>query len=142
MRTEGRAVELEGVRIDCPAAGRVRLSAQVRYDDAKLPAETYWFDVPERYAGGLSATGNAWLVCLAPLAATLGGPLRISLPVDRLLARNVGELLSIWTGWYPELRTVPLELEVSDRELEGTLGRTGAFFSGGIDSFYTVLRNR
>src|SRR5262249_41290566 len=32
--------------------------------------------------------------------------------------------------------------ELSDREPEGALGRTGAFFSGGIDSFYTVLRNR
>src|SRR5262245_17023744 len=135
-------MELEGIQLECPAAGRVRLIAQVRYEGGHPARESYWFEVPEQYADGLSASGNPWLVCLVPLAATLGEPLRISLPVDRLLARNVGELLSIWTGWYPKLHSVPLELEVSDREPEGTTGRTGAFFSGGIDSFYTVLRNR
>src|SRR5262252_3865481 len=109
-------MELESVKLECSAVGRVRLSAHVRYDRGNPTEETYWFDVPEQYADGLSRSGNPWLVCLAPLAATLGEPLRISLPVDRLLARNVVDLLSIWTSWYPELRAVPLEIEMSDRE--------------------------
>ncbi len=47
---------------------------------------------------------------------------------------------AIWSAWYSRVKNVPLELEV--REPAGPEPtRTGAFFSGGIDSFYTVLRH-
>ncbi len=72
---------------------------------------------------------------------TLGEPLRIALPVDRLLARNIREVMAIWAGWYPSLREVPLEIEVRDPGAAPAAGRTGAFFSGGVDSFFTVLHN-
>jgi hypothetical protein len=135
-------LEVQDVRVDSSSPGRVRLAATVRYDSDQSPAETYWFDVPERFADDLASSGNPWLACLAPLAATLQEPLRIGLPVDRLLARNVRELLCIWSFWYPSLKAVSLELEVSDPAEERGPRRTGAFFSGGVDSFYTVLRHR
>lgn len=134
-------MELRNVRVEQAAPGRVRLLGEVRYDDPAVPAETYWFDVAEKYADDLSMTGDPWLACLAPLAATLGESLRIPLPVDRLLARNVRELMGIWTGWYPSLREPVLELEIADFAPATPLGRTGAFFSAGVDSFFTVLRN-
>ncbi len=134
-------MELTNVRVERAVSDRVRLVGEVRYDDPASPAETYWFDVPEKCSGDLSTTGDPWLACLAPLAMTLGEPLRIGLPVDRLLVRNVRELMRIWAGWYPSLCEVPLEIEVADVHPAPAPGRTGAFFSGGVDSFFTVLRN-
>lgn len=134
-------MELTNVRVERPVPDRARLVGEVRYDDSSSPPETYWFDVPERCAGDLSNTGDPWLICLAPLAATLGEPLRIALPVDRLLARNVRELMAIWAHWYPSLFEVPLELEAADLDAAPAARRTGAFFSGGVDSFFTILRN-
>jgi hypothetical protein len=135
-------MELESAEVHQQGVGRVRLSARVRFDDPNTPCESYWFDVPERYADDLTETGNPWIVCLAPLALTLGEPLRIPLPIDRLLARNVRELLNVWSAWYPALRPIKLEIETDDSAPEGSRGRTGVFFSGGVDSFYTALRNR
>jgi hypothetical protein len=134
-------MDLTNVRVEQTAADRVRLVGEVRYDAAGSPPETLWFDVPEKCSGELSSTGDPWLVCLAPLAMTLGEPLRIALPVDRLLARNFRELMRIWAGWYPALREVPLEIDVVDVDDAKSARRTGVFFSGGVDSFFTILRN-
>ncbi|HEY1433746.1 MAG TPA: hypothetical protein VGG65_00140 [Thermoanaerobaculia bacterium] len=134
-------MELTGVHVEDAARGRVRLVGEVRYADAGAPADVLWFDVSEQYASQLSTTGNPWLVCLAPLAAVLGEPLHIGLPIDRLLARNVRELLRIWSVWYPAVREVPLEIEVSDVRPAAPASESAAFFSGGVDSFFSVLRN-
>ncbi|MDP2896308.1 MAG: hypothetical protein Q8Q12_07085 [bacterium] len=120
---------------------RVRLVAQVSYDDKAFAPEPYWYDVPEGMAEFLSTSGNPWLVCLVPLAVTLGEPLRISKPVDRVLYDNVEELMLIWKCWYPNLHVVPVEAPVVGVPEHPAGSKTVAFFSGGVDSFFTVLRH-
>ncbi|MDQ3242137.1 MAG: hypothetical protein M3Q09_00175, partial [Gemmatimonadota bacterium] len=72
-------MEVRDIRLDSSPAGgdRVRLRADVKY--ASGESEEYWFDVPQSRAEELSRTGNPWLACLLPLAATLGEPLAIAL---------------------------------------------------------------
>jgi hypothetical protein len=121
--------------------GWVRLSGQVAYDDGAAPSELYWFEVPERLVDFLTVSGNPWLACLLPLAVTLGEPLRICQPVDGALLEGVQELMQIWKCWYPHLRVVPVEAQTTNGE-EGEPGsKTVAFFSGGVDSFFTALRH-
>jgi hypothetical protein len=122
--------------------GRVRLSGKVAYDDKTIKPEIYWFDVPEKYAEFLSSSGSPWLVCLLPLALTLGEPLRICAPVDRVLLQGVQELMRIWKCWYPHLHVVPIEAEMVDTKPQEASGRTASFFSGGVDSFFTILRHQ
>lgn len=118
---------------------RVRLVGKVHYDDALVQPELYWFEVDKSYADYLSFSGNPWLVCLIPLAVTLGEPLRICAPVDHILFENVKELMQIWKSWYPHLHIVPVEVDVVNVASNGEHKKTAAFFSGGIDSFFTVL---
>lgn len=125
--------------IQCPG-GKLRLQANVEYDTNGFPSEQYWFEVPESYEHEISTTGNPWLVCLLPLAVTLGEPIRISLPVDELLLENAEELMRIWKSWYPSLKVVALEVD-SFKNLDPIGNRIAAFFSGGVDSFFTVLHN-
>jgi hypothetical protein len=140
-------MELVSVRIEeSPLAlGRVRLVGDVAYDD-RPGTEAYWFEVDEEHAGALSLSGSPWLACLLPLAVTLGQKLRLGAPVDPLLFENAPRLMETWTTWYrkrfPHLRVVAIEaeLEKAPRVRVAPL-KTGAFFSGGIDSFYTILRN-
>jgi hypothetical protein len=139
-------MELVSVRIEeSPrAAGRVRLVGEVAYDD-RPETESYWFEVDEEHAGALSLSGTPWLACLLPLAVTLGQNLRISAPVDPLLAGNASRLMEIWTTWYrkrfPSLRVVQVDAPLEVSQPPPVLRETGAYFSGGIDSFYTVLHN-
>lgn len=135
-------MEVIDVRVDSSPAGtdRARLRASVKY--ARGDSEEYWYDVPGSQADELSQTGNPWLACLLPLAATLGEPLELSLPVDSALRANSGRLLRIWRTWYPNLFEPAIHAEVEASRPSSSGARVGAFFSGGVDSFFTVLRDR
>lgn len=123
------------------AGGRVRLCGEVRYDRGPVRSEIIWFEVPGPLAGFLSVSGNPWLACLLPLAVTLGEPLRLSAPLDTSLHRGVMELMHIWEGWYPHLHAVPIEADVPGPvPVAPVPKRAMTFFSGGIDSFFTILR--
>ncbi len=136
-------MELRSVRTGeaASAGGRVRLIGDVVYDGRPGQTEEYWFEVPEKYAGDLSVTGDPWLACLLPLAVTRAEPLRLCLPVDPVLSANASRLMRIWTGWYPHLRIVPIEVEVKPLDSGRGPAETAALFSGGVDSFFTALRN-
>ncbi len=140
-------MELISVRIEeSPLARRrVRLVGDVVYDDSPGAPESYWFEVGEEHAASLSLSGNPWLACLLPLAATLGEDLRLGVPVDPTLAEGAARILKLWTQWYrrrfPELRAVTVHAGREPSRAGSGPRETAAFFSGGIDSFYTVLRN-
>ena len=118
--------------------GYTRLRGEVEYDAPGLRAETYWFEVPDRYRAYLSETGNPWLVCLSPLAMVLGEPLKISVPVDPVLLTGIYQRMRVWKLWYPRLSMVPIEAELLDRPVEN-IGKTCSFFSGGVDAYFTAL---
>ncbi len=132
-------MELRSVRTTKGDPGRIRIVGEMAYDDRPGRIEECWFDFPDEYAEWLCLSGSPWLACMLPLAARLGEPLRIPLPVDRLLYRNAMELVHIWQVWHPALRPVEVIAERVDESPAG--GRAAAFFSGGIDAFFTLLRN-
>lgn len=122
-----------------PAPGRVRVTGGVAYDD-KL-SEEYWFDFPEHTAPQLSTAGTPWLACLLPLAVARREPLRIALPVDPVLLRGARELMRVWRSWYPDVVEIDVEASgCSMADVERGV-RDAAFFSGGVDSFFTILRH-
>jgi hypothetical protein len=120
---------------------RARISAELFYDDNRVPPETCWYDFPEQFVAGNTISGNPWLVTFLPVAMTLGEPLRISAPVDRTLLEGAQQALEIWHSWYPDLPVVPIEAELANAPSLEEPGRTVAFFSGGVDSFFTLLRS-
>ena len=134
-------MELISVRKEDGAEGCVRVIGTVAYDDRPGSTDEYWFEFPSDVARSISDSGNAWLTCLVPLAASIGEPLRLPLPVDPLLVRNVRELVAIWQSWYPSLSAVSVVAPSESPAVAAAGRRTGAFFSGGVDSFFTLLHN-
>ncbi|HOS03197.1 MAG TPA: hypothetical protein PKZ01_08965 [Candidatus Hydrogenedentes bacterium] len=124
-------------------ADRKRLVGAVEYESSRFSPETYWFDFPAACAQDIRVSGNPWVPCLLPMAVTLGEPLHLSLPVDRLLWENLHEIMTIWNAWYPQLKPVAVKAPIApsspipfpDKR------RIGAFFSGGVDSFFTAIRH-
>ena len=129
---------LDVERVAVADSERVRIQGRVRYETDGAE-ELVWFEVPERYAQGLATSGNPWCVALLPLAVTLKEPLRIYAPVDRTLLEGCRAIQEIWAAWYPQL--APVAVEAESQSLSGVeeAGRTGLFFSGGVDSFATLL---
>lgn len=128
-----------GLRESPTGPARVRVTAEVSYDDRAAAAETYWFDVPDRCASELTTSGDPWLALFAPLAAHLGEPLHIDAPVDDKLLTNVHELMTVWRCWWG-LRPVAVHASAASAPVAAA-GRTGALFSGGVDAWATLLRH-
>ncbi len=116
---------------------RVRICADLIYDD-DYPDEQLWFELDKGYAEQMSGSGDPWLACLLPVAATIGEPLRICRPVDPVLLQNARELLRIWDCWFDYTQVIDIEAH-AESPGDYQPQHTGAFFSGGIDSFFTVL---
>lgn len=98
-----------------------------------------WVDIPEGLTEAISETGNPWLVAMLPMAASLGEDIELSLPVDALLLENVQGILTIWKEWYPELHRVAIRCPVNGYA-EPKSTRTATFFSGGVDSYFSIAR--
>jgi hypothetical protein len=137
--------------------GHRRKSCRVLYDLPLAEPETVWFEVPQELAGRNEACANAWLVCFLPLAASLKERLIIRAAVDPLLQQNAEELLRVWSKWHPAIQPIEIEAPTqrsefrerpadsesqrqdSQRWAAASALRAGCFFSGGVDSFFTVL---
>lgn len=118
----------------------VRMKARVRYERGGPEEESLWFDIPGEFRDGLAPSGTPWLACLAPLAFALGERLELEAPVDPWLLRNVRELMYIWSAWYPGVERVPIHAEPEEPAGPGTKdGHVAAFFSGGVDSLFTLV---
>src|SRR5690606_307331 len=89
--------------------------------------------------------GDPWAILMLPWACVIDEPVRVEAPVDRLLLENLRGLQQIWRSWYPELAIVPIEAPARapglPRDGAPPGSRTAAFFSGGIDSLFTLLRH-
>lgn len=138
-------MKLERVeRAESPlGAGRTRLTGEITFHGKGVTSDRLWFDVADEFASDLSETGNPWLACLLPLAVTLREPLELALPVDPELREGAEALMRVWQGWYPgECEPVAIETDLLDAAQPDPAGRNGAFFSGGLDSFHTLLRHQ
>jgi hypothetical protein len=124
---------------------RARLVADVVYDDRPGKPESWWIEVPAEHAAALSLSGSPWLAAMLPLAATLGQPLRLRVPVDATLLAGARRILATWAEWYrdrfPEIREVPVEADALPPAPAAPRRETAGFFSGGVDSFYMATAN-
>jgi hypothetical protein len=119
--------------------GCVRLVGEITYDAAGMSPDQLWFEVPADLAGLPAQSGNAWLLALLPLAVQLEEPLRLPSPVDPQLLRGAEEIMRVWSRWVPGWRPVPIEAPLAAPHSDPDLaGRTGLFFTAGVDSFFTA----
>ncbi len=120
----------------------IRLTATISHGTGEVKQEECWFEFPAALRNEISLTGDPWLVCFLPVAMTFGEPLEIEAPVDTKLFRSMMEVMGIWKTWYPHLSKVPLVVQQEDRSRIQVADRTGAFFSGGVDSLFAVFWNK
>lgn len=106
--------------------------------------EQIWF----RTDAPVTPTADAALATTLMLAMRSGGTLAIDEPIDRRLLRTQHEFQTIQRLWSRDWKPHPVQLSevevvAAARQSVGSLeGRAvAAFFSGGVDSWATVLNN-
>lgn len=103
---------------------------------AARDAGAVWF----RATHELEPSGDAEIALNLIPAMRVGGEVSVESASPRLLA-NVSEIQKIFRCWDPTLNEVRVTAGATTRD-ERVGDRVAAFFSGGVDSFYTTLRNR
>ena len=78
--------------------------------------------------------------CLLP-AMALGETLVIAKPVSPALLENVNQLQDIYSSWYPKFKKIKIQAEVNRNTVAAPPTEIASFFSGGIDSFYSLIKN-
>ena len=101
-------------------------------------------EVYVRASRGPLAAGAEPFVHVGLLAAMrLGAALHIEGPVSPALLRHLDQIQDILCAWHPALHKASVQAERVTSLAHAPAGQgAGCFFSGGIDSSYTVLKRR
>jgi hypothetical protein len=89
----------------------------------------------------LGHEGDAALILGLLPAMKLGFPIRVAWDVSPRLLGGLGPVQLVFRHWDQSLKEIPIEAE-SGPLPQSQGDRVGAFFSGGVDSFYTALKYR
>lgn len=89
----------------------------------------------------LTATGEAGVTCALLVAMTSAQECTVDAPLSPRFLSGVRRAQEILSFWRPELATV--DVRSTSTRVQPRLGgdRVGMFFSGGLDSFYTLLKH-
>ena len=129
-------IDVKPVKDSALLPGYTRVAAIINHGWWRL--EKLWFDVPQASSELINSAGDCWLVAMLPLAFDRGETLKVRAPVDPALLQNVEQLQRVWTEWYPPRKPVRVKAaRLAEKPSGGE--RTGLFFSGGVDSFFSLL---
>ncbi len=103
-----------------------------------------FFRFPAELADSEPPTADPFLAALLVPALVAGEPLTLDPPVSSRLLGRTARAQDVLTYWYPALRRITVAATARPSVGEGRpAGQgVGAFFSGGVDSCYTLLKNR
>lgn len=128
----------------CELSGWVESDVDADETDWFAPFPSWW-RFPAWCAPLLSPrNGDPFRAALLLPAMRVGERLRLAAPVSPRLLAAVPEVLTIYEAFDPRAKRVPVEADARTEPLprDGSAGRVGLFFSMGVDSSYSLLKNQ
>jgi hypothetical protein len=119
----------------------VRIAGAMERGDGDASTTTMDFDGFTVLPEAASAADAMAAVMLIP-AMRLGEPLAIDPPLSPLLAASLPRIRDVFHAWYPTFARIDIRCTPDDSASEPRPPRAATFFSGGVDSFYTLLKHR
>lgn len=120
---------------------KVRLVGIVQVDNLGKEIELY-FEYPQRFADFLIESADAFVPALLLPAMERGENLEITPPISEKLLLNLRNIQDIIYQWYPEtFKKVTVSAEKPSKYEPHSSNQVGAFFSLGVDSFYTFHKH-
>src|SRR5580693_6603013 len=121
-----------------------QLEAQVTLESMKSDPFLLWYRFPLDYITAVSAQLNdAFVAALLTPAMKLGERLRIEGVVSGQLMQSLPQLQAIYQEWNAGLSVISVDSSGLDHSAahKERARRVGLFFSLGVDSFYSLLKN-
>ncbi|MEN7342386.1 MAG: hypothetical protein AAAFM81_05555 [Pseudomonadota bacterium] len=119
-----------------------RVSARFRFDAPDSEWEDVWFEFPQHLETHIDTSGTAWVAALLPLACQRGEDLLVDAELDAEFLDNSRQLMEWYWFWKPDqMQPVAIKAQGLSRRTAVEPERTATFFSGGADSFFTLVRH-
>jgi hypothetical protein len=127
---------------------------QARVESDREPGDAFWFapfDLWYRFPAWCQSflsmeNGDPFLAALLLPAMSTGERLAIPTPVSSRLLEALPTIEAVLTAFYPRLDRIPVEIHPREESLPMGAGTSepgsGLFFSLGVDSFYSLLKNQ
>jgi hypothetical protein len=120
-------------------ASACELRATVTSPALATPFEL-WFRIPSRLGHYVDpGVGDALVPALLLPAMKVGEPLEIPVPISARLARATKRIQTVYRCWEPRLSLI--DVRASHREHVAVGDEIGLFYSGGVDSSYSLAKN-
>jgi hypothetical protein len=117
----------------------VRVSAQITFNREK--AQVLYFQIPRRFESFLMTDASAFFAALLLPCMKRKESMRIEDSLSLKLATNANNIMKLVTGWNVGLAAIKIE---SNHTVKDTNEApfSACFFSAGVDSFATFLKNK
>jgi len=122
-------------------AETVRLVAEAESDQQSGRFELY-FEYPIEYEEFVSASADTFAATMLVPAMFQNERLQIDPPLSPRLLFNLPRLRDIFHAWHPDLSRCEIQATAGPAAVKRPTNRAATFFSGGVDSFYTLLKHR
>lgn len=132
----GRPIVVSDVRLERGVDGWT-LSCAVDAPGLEVP-ERFHYTV-ERAPADDQVSASPFVPPLLLLAAYRSRDLIIDAPVSAALLDQLPAVLTLWNGWDP--RAECIDVKATPIRMVRRASAAAAFFSGGVDSFYSVVAN-
>jgi len=138
----GNFMIIENLRIEKDEQ-TARIIADIRIEDPKRTKypETLWFRYPIKYFDYLTNSMNPFAAAVFLLAASLNEDLVVKGSLSPRLLWGMNEYLMTLHKWFPSVfNLIKIKPENFTENKDIVSNKVAASFSGGVDSFYTLLR--
>lgn len=125
---------VDAARIECDVE-TTTITFPIRYG---THSRDVWFQIRGAKADATGATAVA--MTLVP-AMKVARRLRVANPVSPKLLSTLPKIQEIFPVWNHRFEQVPVLAPMLDTSLAGPANGVGVFFSGGVDSFFSLLRH-
>jgi hypothetical protein len=122
-------------------ADRVRLSAEVESGRRSEPFELY-FEYPIEFEAFVTASPDPFAAAMLVPAMLAGEALEIGPPISPRLHFHLPRIRDIFHAWHPEFHRSDVRATACATQPKPSGTRAATCFSGGVDSFYTLLKYR
>lgn len=122
--------------------GFEELSANISAKTAKNGDFRVWFRIPQEF-GQLPLSGDPFLTGFLISCMYVGEDIQIDAPVSKRLMRRLPEIQALIRSWYPHFQEISATCTQTYNSFDypQSLGM-GCCFSGGVDSWYSLLKNQ
>jgi len=131
-------IRISNIRVSAQTYASV--SATVRGLPFVREDQRLWFRFPIESLDKISDGGEAFLAALLPVAMSLGKHLDVDAPVSKQFLDGCRRIMALYHAWDRRLQRIRLQAPTIARRYDSA-NSVGCFFTAGVDSFYSVLKN-